>query len=342
MYGTCRYGDSCKFAHGLVEQRRRERNKKYKTSLCKDFPLGKCTFGIRCNFAHSINELNPIDDPSKNKTKPPIKTVESEQQKLFSAVDNNPLFAKVLKKKLDGLSQVEGSRLTKDLNTGVNKLSLLGDSDINCKTNSDVYSEMNENTHQLSYITLLNNSLLNNGYIKRGSTKIDPYQNTTFPQPNVSGLGNSKFLDVNAQKNMLMGNHLNNYHTETGFGGLGLEFDRNYLPDHDFFNTYSYIKSYKPNEGHRQFNLDNLYSKQNPFNVFEAKLPKVRRIDSIDALLTPPSSIMESEKKMDLNGCGGIPYDNNGFKSVSSGFPEYQLEFHKDFSSDQRHRNIAL
>ncbi|KAI8325053.1 hypothetical protein GQ54DRAFT_244471, partial [Martensiomyces pterosporus] len=57
MYGTCRYGNLCKFAHGMTEQRSRLRHPKYKTSLCKDFPLGKCTFGVRCNFAHSLDEL---------------------------------------------------------------------------------------------------------------------------------------------------------------------------------------------------------------------------------------------------------------------------------------------
>ncbi|KAJ2645744.1 hypothetical protein IW137_001705, partial [Coemansia sp. RSA 1287] len=41
----------------MNEQRSRFRHPKYKTSLCKDFPLGKCTFGNRCNFAHSLDEL---------------------------------------------------------------------------------------------------------------------------------------------------------------------------------------------------------------------------------------------------------------------------------------------
>ncbi|KAJ1948533.1 hypothetical protein EC988_005137, partial [Linderina pennispora] len=41
----------------MTEQRSRLRHPKYKTSLCKDFPLGKCTFGMRCNFAHSLDEL---------------------------------------------------------------------------------------------------------------------------------------------------------------------------------------------------------------------------------------------------------------------------------------------
>ncbi|KAJ2356302.1 hypothetical protein H4S01_006727 [Coemansia sp. RSA 2610] len=41
----------------MNEQRSRLRHPKYKTSLCKDYPLGKCTFGNRCNFAHSLDEL---------------------------------------------------------------------------------------------------------------------------------------------------------------------------------------------------------------------------------------------------------------------------------------------
>ncbi|KAJ2570336.1 hypothetical protein IW140_002429 [Coemansia sp. RSA 1813] len=51
------YGNLCKFAHGMTEQRSRLRHPMYKTSLCKDFPLGKCSFGNRCNFAHSLDEL---------------------------------------------------------------------------------------------------------------------------------------------------------------------------------------------------------------------------------------------------------------------------------------------
>ncbi|KAJ1944858.1 hypothetical protein GGF37_001993 [Kickxella alabastrina] len=57
LHGICRYGDLCKFAHGMCEQRSRLRHPKYKTSMCKDYPLGKCSFGERCNFAHSMAEL---------------------------------------------------------------------------------------------------------------------------------------------------------------------------------------------------------------------------------------------------------------------------------------------
>ncbi|KAJ2659848.1 hypothetical protein IWW48_003254 [Coemansia sp. RSA 1200] len=62
LYGVCRYGNLCKFAHGMTEQRSRLRHPMYKTSLCKDFPLGKCTFGNRCNFAHSLDELRTNGD----------------------------------------------------------------------------------------------------------------------------------------------------------------------------------------------------------------------------------------------------------------------------------------
>ncbi|KAJ2767505.1 hypothetical protein IWQ56_003304, partial [Coemansia nantahalensis] len=63
VYGMCRYGDQCKFAHGFCEQRARLRHPKYKTSICKDYALGKCTFGSRCNFAHSLDELRaPLPD----------------------------------------------------------------------------------------------------------------------------------------------------------------------------------------------------------------------------------------------------------------------------------------
>ncbi|PVV02439.1 hypothetical protein BB560_003107 [Smittium megazygosporum] len=57
LYGMCRYDQHCRFAHGDTDIRDRDRPMKYKTALCKDFPLGKCKFGVRCNFAHSVNEL---------------------------------------------------------------------------------------------------------------------------------------------------------------------------------------------------------------------------------------------------------------------------------------------
>ncbi|KAJ2637041.1 hypothetical protein GGF40_002634 [Coemansia sp. RSA 1286] len=73
---SCRpYGQLCKFAHGVCEQRSRLRHPKYKTSLCKDFPLGKCTFGDRCNFAHSPNELRAGLSPQVAQASQPAQTL---------------------------------------------------------------------------------------------------------------------------------------------------------------------------------------------------------------------------------------------------------------------------
>ncbi|KAJ2163018.1 hypothetical protein GGF46_000204 [Coemansia sp. RSA 552] len=82
MYGVCRYGNLCKFAHGMEEQRSRLRHPKYKTSLCKDFPLGKCTFGNRCNFAHSLEELRS-SVPAASGTASPSQPSHQQQQHLL-------------------------------------------------------------------------------------------------------------------------------------------------------------------------------------------------------------------------------------------------------------------
>ncbi|KAJ2746367.1 hypothetical protein GGI20_001427, partial [Coemansia sp. BCRC 34301] len=81
LYGVCGYGVLCKFAHGPCEQRARPRHPKYRTSMCKDFPLGMCAFGNRCNFAHTLDELRtpiptvPVGVPADSATnRPPAGT----------------------------------------------------------------------------------------------------------------------------------------------------------------------------------------------------------------------------------------------------------------------------
>ena len=62
MYGTCKYGESCAFAHGTDELNQRKMSLNYKTKPCKQFfEIGYCTYGIRCQFSHKkeiINEDN--------------------------------------------------------------------------------------------------------------------------------------------------------------------------------------------------------------------------------------------------------------------------------------------
>ena len=65
MYGKCKYGNSCAFAHGVDELNKRKMSSNYKTKPCKQFfELGYCTYGARCQFSHKlpkdINEENKI------------------------------------------------------------------------------------------------------------------------------------------------------------------------------------------------------------------------------------------------------------------------------------------
>ena len=55
MYGYCKYGDSCAFAHGTDELNKRKISSNYKTKPCKQFfELGYCSYGIRCQFSHKL------------------------------------------------------------------------------------------------------------------------------------------------------------------------------------------------------------------------------------------------------------------------------------------------
>ena len=62
MYGTCKYGNTCAFAHGAEELNKRKMSSNYKTKPCKQFfEIGYCTYGIRCQFSHKIKEEKEID-----------------------------------------------------------------------------------------------------------------------------------------------------------------------------------------------------------------------------------------------------------------------------------------
>ena len=55
MYGTCKFGDTCAFAHGPEELNKRKMSLNYKTKPCKQFfELGYCSYGIRCQFSHKL------------------------------------------------------------------------------------------------------------------------------------------------------------------------------------------------------------------------------------------------------------------------------------------------
>ena len=53
MYGECKFGENCAFAHGDSELKQRKLTFNYKTKPCKQFfELGYCSYGSRCQFSH--------------------------------------------------------------------------------------------------------------------------------------------------------------------------------------------------------------------------------------------------------------------------------------------------
>ena len=53
IYGQCKFGDNCAFAHGDSELKKRKMTFNYKTKPCKQFfELGYCSYGTRCQFSH--------------------------------------------------------------------------------------------------------------------------------------------------------------------------------------------------------------------------------------------------------------------------------------------------
>ena len=53
MYGECKFGDNCAFAHGDSELKQKKLTFNYKTKPCKQFfELGYCSYGSRCQFSH--------------------------------------------------------------------------------------------------------------------------------------------------------------------------------------------------------------------------------------------------------------------------------------------------
>ena len=58
MYGECKYGESCAFAHGDSELKQKKLSFNYKTKPCKQFfESGYCSYGSRCQFSHKKDNL---------------------------------------------------------------------------------------------------------------------------------------------------------------------------------------------------------------------------------------------------------------------------------------------
>jgi hypothetical protein len=62
MYGECKFGENCAFAHGDSELKQRKLTFNYKTKPCKQFfENGFCNYGSRCQFSHKREYFNSSD-----------------------------------------------------------------------------------------------------------------------------------------------------------------------------------------------------------------------------------------------------------------------------------------
>ena len=89
MYGECKFGDSCAFAHGDSELNKRKMTFNYKTKPCKQFfELGYCSYGCRCQFSHKKEDLKKEKNENGN------------------ASDNEVSYLKIIKEFLSDENQI--------------------------------------------------------------------------------------------------------------------------------------------------------------------------------------------------------------------------------------------
>ena len=70
MYGECKFGENCAFAHGESELKQRKLTFNYKTKPCKQFfELGYCSYGSRCQFSHKKESLEGKANDNTEKDK---------------------------------------------------------------------------------------------------------------------------------------------------------------------------------------------------------------------------------------------------------------------------------
>ena len=153
MYGECKFGENCAFAHGDSELKKRKLTFNYKTKPCKQFfELGYCTYGSRCQFSHKKESENSEENKEKVNVSylKIIKELESEENKIsyellerprlktfedivHSSMEQNKDCKLKLYEDINNLKN-ENLNLKKD---GVKKFKLSEDTNFNSNVNSD-------------------------------------------------------------------------------------------------------------------------------------------------------------------------------------------------------------
>ena len=136
MYGECKYGDSCAFAHGESELKKRKMTFNYKTKPCKQFfELGYCSYGCRCQFSHKKEDLKKENGNNSDNEVSYLKII-----KEFLSDDNQISHELVKRPRLMTFEKITSSTIEESKNS---KLQLYEDI-INIK-NSNSNSNKNNN-----------------------------------------------------------------------------------------------------------------------------------------------------------------------------------------------------
>jgi len=136
MYGECKFGDSCAFAHGESELKKRKMTFNYKTKPCKQFfELGYCSYGCRCQFSHKKEDLKKENGNNSDNEVSYLKII-----KEFLSEDNQISHELVKRPRLMTFEKITSSTIEESKNS---KLQLYEDI-INIK-NSKSNSNKNNN-----------------------------------------------------------------------------------------------------------------------------------------------------------------------------------------------------
>ena len=142
IYGECKYGDSCAFAHGESELKKRKMTFNYKTKPCKQFfELGYCSYGCRCQFSHKKEDLKKENGNNSDNEVSYLKII-----KEFLSEDNQISHELVKRPRLMTFEKITSSTIEESKNS---KLQLYEDI-INIKNNNSNSNKNNNLNFKLS------------------------------------------------------------------------------------------------------------------------------------------------------------------------------------------------